>query len=28
VQENSQSVGGGLFETMVDYSNKSYSSQV
>jgi len=28
VQENSESVGGGLFETLVDYSKESYSSQV
>jgi len=26
--ENSESVGGKLFETLVDYGKKSYSSQV
>jgi len=28
VQENSESVGGRLFETWVDYSKESYSSQI
>ena len=28
MQENSESVGGGLFETLVDCSKESYSSQV
>ena len=28
MEENSESVGGRLFETLVDYGKESYSSQV